>query len=188
MIKSQITTSDDISVAICTDEGRILTNDLPINFGDGIVFLPAKGSSTHSWNKNNESPSGEMADSDYQRRIKNIPIAQAATKRRHFRETDLWIGLVTGVNEEGIIATLSRRYQEFPMEEAIIPWDEIQEFDRDIAKEGATFLWKVGYLQNNGQQLSVSSLEFRRSPNYTARDLEQAANRAVEYASLFQDE
>ncbi len=118
-------------------------------------------------------------------RIPNFPLPQVKSKRRSFQETASWEGVVTQVNAEGIIAKLSRRYQDFPAEEAEIPWQEIDQADREIAVEGSPFSWKIGYLENNGQRLSVSHIEFRRIPNFTAREQSAAKVKAAEYATLF---
>jgi hypothetical protein len=119
------------------------------------------------------------------KRIQGFPIPKIAAKRRYFKETDRWEGRVVQVAADGIIAVLSRRYQDFPAEEASVPWDEIDAADRDLALEGATFHWKVGYLEIDGQRLSVSHIEFRRVQNFTPREQAIATDKAAEYASLF---
>lgn len=119
------------------------------------------------------------------KRISNFPVPQSPTKRRNFQETASWEGVVLLTNDEGIIAKLSRRYQDFPAEEAMIPWQEIDDSDRILVSEGALFSWKVGYLESNGQRLSVSRIEFRRVPNFSARERFAAQTKAAEYAALF---
>lgn len=119
------------------------------------------------------------------KRIRGFPIPTPAAKRRYFKETDRWEGRVVHVSGDGIIAVLSRRYQDFPAEEASIPWDEIDAADRDLAHEGATFRWKVGYLEIDGQRLSVSHIEFRRAQNFTAHEQATATAKAAEYTTLF---
>ena len=164
--------------------GLLFTSGLYPQFGDAVVDQTPReilgGSSGNG--KNTEMVSAEQR---IPRRIKNFPIARAATKRRSFRETDSWEGLVTSTSDEGVVATLNRRYQDFPAEEALIPWDEIDEADHALAREGATFQWKVGYLQIEGQQLSISHIEFRRAANFSAREQTNARTKAAAYASLF---
>jgi hypothetical protein len=121
----------------------------------------------------------------FPRRIKKFPITQVASKRRSFQETASWEGVVIQINEEGIVAKLTKRYQDFPAEEAVIPWQEIDESDHDVALEGAPFSWKVGYLDLNGQRLSVSHIEFGRIRNFTAFEQANAESKAKEYAALF---
>ncbi len=118
-------------------------------------------------------------------RIRDFPVSQAPAKRRSFQETASWEGVVTARTDEGIFAKLSRRYQDFPAEEAMIPWLEIDAADQPLAVEGAIFSWKVGYLESNGQRLSVSRIEFRRIPNFSARERSAAQVTATEYAALF---
>jgi hypothetical protein len=120
-------------------------------------------------------------------RIPNFPLPQAPTKRRSFQETASWEGVVLQTNDEGVIAKLTRRYQDFPAEEAMIPWQEIDNSDRDIVSEGALFSWKVGYLESNGTRLSVSKIEFRKIPNFSTRERTAAQVKAQEYAALFND-
>jgi hypothetical protein len=119
------------------------------------------------------------------RRIRNFPIPTPVAKRRSFKETERWEGRVCQLADEGIVAVLSRRYQDFPAEEAVIPWDEIDAADRELVREGATFSWKVGYLEIEGQRLSVSHIAFRRIPNFSADERAKAAAKATELASLF---
>lgn len=119
------------------------------------------------------------------RRIANFPVPRVAAKRRSFLETSSWEGVVTQVDEEGIVAKLCRRYQDFPGEEARIPWEEIDPADREIASAGAPFSWKVGYLEIDGTRLSVSRIEFRRIPNFSAREQEAAKVKAAKYSALF---
>lgn len=121
------------------------------------------------------------------KRIHDFPIGQVATKRRSFRETASWEGVVVSRSEDGITAKLSRRYHDFPAEEALIPWLEIDDADQPLAVEGALFSWKVGHLDSNGQRLSVSRIEFRRIPNFSARERSSAQQKATEYAALFDD-
>lgn len=151
-------------------------------FGDAVITDPRS--------KKNGSSSGvsvapSSGEGPIAARIRNFPIPQATRKRRSFKETDHWEGLVTQVSQKGIVSTLSRRYQDFPAEEALIPWDEIDPADRDLAQEGSTFHWKVGYLEIDGQRLSVSHIEFRRIPNFSSREQSVAKAKAAEYASLF---
>ncbi|MCX6876158.1 MAG: hypothetical protein NTW21_20485 [Verrucomicrobia bacterium] len=119
------------------------------------------------------------------RRIQGFPIPKSVAKRRYFKETDRWEGRVVHLSAHGIIAVLSCRYQDFPAEEAAIPWDEIDPADRDLVREGATFHWKVGYLEIDGQRFSVSHIEFRHAQNFTPREQATATAKAAEYASLF---
>ncbi|MEZ5303438.1 MAG: hypothetical protein R3F11_22775 [Verrucomicrobiales bacterium] len=95
--------------------------------------------------------------------------------------------MVTRRTDEGVIAKLSRRYHDFPAEEAMIPWLEIDEADRPIAVEGALFKWKVGYLESNGPRLSVSRIDFQKFPNFSAREQAEARVKAQEYSALFDD-
>jgi hypothetical protein len=122
---------------------------------------------------------------DIPTRIKNFPDRGAPAKRRSFQETASWEGVVTQRTDDGIIAKLTRRYQDFPAEEAMIPWLEIDEADRPLAIEGALFSWKVGYLESNGTRLSVSRIEFRKIPNFSVRERTAAQVKAQEYAALF---
>jgi len=135
------------------------------------------------------APSGgsltEVAVRSLPRRIKGVPRPQVQAKHRSFREAASWEGVVIARADEGIVAKLTRRYQDFPAEEASIPWMEIDEADQPLAVEGALFSWKVGYLESNGQRLSVSKIEFRRTPNFSARERRAAEAKADEYAALF---
>jgi hypothetical protein len=155
-------------------------------FGDAVISNAEISGQTGQDSNESEFELFGAAPRIHQR-ISNFPVPQMASKRRSFQETASWEGVVTQVNEEGIIAKLSRRYQDFPAEEAMIPWQEIDQADREIAMEGAPFSWKVGYLESNGQRLSVSHIEFRRIPNFSAREQNAAKAKAAEYAALFND-
>lgn len=155
-------------------------------FADAVIFNGEVSESTGQDSKDSEFDFNGVAPRFHQR-IPNFPVPQMTSKRRSFQETASWEGVVTQVNEEGIMAKLSRRYQDFPAEEAMIPWQEIDQADREIALEGAPFSWKVGYLEINGQRLSVSHIGFRRVPNFSAREQSAAKAKAAEYAALFND-
>ncbi len=153
-------------------------------FADAVVHNLGVSENTAQDSKDLEFGFNRISPRIHQR-IPNFPVPQIASKRRSFQETASWEGVVTQVNEEGIIAKLNRRYQDFPAEDAVIPWQEIDQVDRDIALEGAPFSWKVGYLETNGQRLSVSHIEFRRIPNFSVREQSRAKAKAAEYAALF---
>jgi len=165
--------------------GSVLNSSGDTDFADAMISGPS-----HPKNTALEFKSGNSLPAEYgspvQRRISNFPVARMEKKRRNFQETSSWEGVVTQVSDEGVIAKLCRRYHNFPAEEALIPWDEIDPADRAIAKEGASFSWKVGYL-DIGQRLSVSHIEFRRTPNFSAREQAAAKLKAAEYSALFHD-
>jgi len=164
----------------------VLTSSGDTDFADAMIYDPAQNKDT-AFEFNGESSSHTQHGSFVRRRIMNFPVARIQKKRRNFRETSSWEGVVTQVSDEGVIAKLCRRYQDFPAEEALIPWGEIDPADQALAKEGAMFSWKVGYLENNGQRLSVSHIEFRRIPSFSARELAAAKMKAAEYSALFHD-
>jgi len=182
MKAAQVSTLDRPRSAIADVAGSLSSCGFEPSYGDAVLTDPRSEASGSSSGGSVASASGETPVAA---RIKNFPIPQATRKRRSFRETDRWEGLVTQVTQEGIVATLSRRYQDFPAEEAVIPWDEIDTADHDLTQEGSTFHWKVGYLEIDGQRLSVSHIEFRRVPNFSAREQSAAKAKAAEYTSLF---
>jgi hypothetical protein len=155
-------------------------------FADAVISNSGVPENTLQASKNSEFELNGVSPRLH-KRIPNFPVPRVISKRRSFQETVSWEGVVTQVNEGGIIAKLNRRYQDFPAEEAVIPWPEIDPADRDIALEGAPFSWKVGYLKINGQRLSVSHIEFRRIPNFSVREQLKAKVKAAEYADLFDD-
>jgi len=166
--------------------GATLQSPGNIDFADAIISDPLPGQQT--------AMDFEKADSELQRtvaperrRIANFPLPSRGGKRRNFIETSSWEGVVAQVAERGVVAKLCRRYQDFPAEEAFIPWDEITPIDREIVKEGASFSWKVGYLEVNGQRLSVSHIEFRRIPNFSQREQMAAKAKAAEYSAFFHE-
>jgi hypothetical protein len=164
--------------------GSVLTSAGDYDFADAMITDLGNAKNTASEFKDGNSLPVERTH--VQRRISNFPVARMEKKRRNFQETSSWEGVVTQVSDEGVIAKLCRRYQDFPAEEALIPWDEIDPADRPLAKEGASFSWKVGYL-DIGQRLSVSHIEFRRMPNFSAREQAAAMEKAAEYSALFND-
>ena len=163
--------------------GAATDNAVAGRFSDALISLQAQVTDT--------VPEIKVSSSDVmlptQRRIRNFPVPRMDERRRNFQEKASWEGVVIQVNGEGIIAKLSRRYQDFPAEEALIPWDEINPVDQSIATEGATFSWKIGYLEDNGQRMTVSSIAFRRIPNFSTREQAAATAKAAEYAALFHD-
>lgn len=153
-------------------------------FADAVISIVEMPEHTRQDSRDSEFKFNRVAPPIHHR-ISNFPVPHRAPKRRSFQETASWEGVVTQVNEEGIIAKLCRRYQDFPAEEVMIPWQEIDQADREIALEGTPFSWKVGYLEINGQRLSVSHIGFRRVPNFSAREQSAAKAKAAEYAALF---
>jgi hypothetical protein len=163
--------------------GSATDNAVAGRFSDALISLQTLVTET--------VPEIKVSSSDVmlptQRRIPNFPVPRMDERRRNFQEKASWEGVVIQVKEEGVIAKLSRRYQDFPAEEALIPWGEITPADQSIAKDGATFSWKVGYLEESGQRMTVSKIEFRRIPNFSAREQAAATAKAAEYAALFHD-
>ena len=158
------------------------TSSIETGFGDAVVSFQSRDAGDIVG-----SPTGNER-ARVHCGIERYPIARVAGRQRSFRECDKWEGLVTDITDEGIVASLSRRYRDFPAEEAFIPWDEIQSADRPLVRNGATFQLKVGYLQIDGQNLSVTHIEFRRVPNFSPREQSDAVAKAASYASLFDND
>lgn len=147
------------------------------SFAHAIVSLDTPGKeSSNTLTRQNKPYSG---------RIKDFPLPDPRLRNRYFKEKFAREGVVTSVSEDGFYASLCERYQQVPAEEAFIPFDEVDKGDRNLITEGSKFFWRVGYLVSQGQQYSISHIEFRRSPAYTPKQLEAARAKAQEYASLF---
>ena len=113
------------------------------------------------------------------------PRRHPASRSLAFEEAQHWQGQVLEVTADGVFAKLSRRFDDFPSEEAFIPWAEIADSDIPLAVPGALFHLRVGYLKIDHQKLSVSKVTFERNSGFSESAQAEAAHRATEFAELF---
>jgi hypothetical protein len=96
----------------------------------------------------------------------------------------LWQGTVTCVTNGNFVATLKDlTTPENPDEEATFEVSEVDESDRGLVQEGASFYWIVGKVRSKfGTQSNTSFLRFTRVPVWTPRSLKAATSQAKKLA------
>jgi hypothetical protein len=95
-----------------------------------------------------------------------------------------WEGTVTDVRDKEFVAVVrDRTNRGNPDEEVVIDVDEVAPIDRPLITEGALFYWFIGPQRTPaGVQNNLSSLRFRRMPNWTSSALRRAEQRARDLA------
>ena len=85
-----------------------------------------------------------------------------------------WEGRVDEVREAEFIATLSDLSTN-QTERAAIGFDELSRSDRALVTPGAVFYWSIGYKDAvSGQRSRESLIRFRRLPQWTKKDRDDA--------------
>jgi hypothetical protein len=94
-----------------------------------------------------------------------------------------WEGFVVSIGRDSFTATLrdvteGRPYED---EEADFSLEEVSPEDRDLLRTGAIFRWLIAYKTNDhGRHETVSQIIFRRMPQWTDAEIQEAKLKAKE--------
>jgi hypothetical protein len=115
-----------------------------------------------------------------------VPIVRVPPAPRLDRGAVLqkWEGRVQKLTRDGFIALLTDLTGFGPDEEAEFDEDDVSSVDRPLIKPGAVFYWSLGYRDSTtGQRSRESVIRFRRLPQWSQRDRDEAAARASRWKS-----
>jgi hypothetical protein len=124
------------------------------------------------------------SDADFRVLDRFAGLGSADTKpirKTRIQTLQEWEGYVTDVLQTTFVARLVdvTAGQHTASEEAEFPLDDVADGDRPLVKPGAVFRWTVGYIKSpGGSKKRMSQLVFRRLPQWTQRDLDDASIRA----------
>jgi hypothetical protein len=110
-----------------------------------------------------------------------------ANPRERFIVLQRWEGTVSS-QDDGTFTAVLRDLTDptQPDEEVNLPFTEVADDDRMLACPGAVFYWAIGYrVKLAGSRERVSSLRFRRLPEFTRRDLKRIHDEAARLSTLF---
>ena len=112
-----------------------------------------------------------------------------SSREASFRPLQTWEGTVLEVREDAMIVRLIDLTAEGPDEEAEIPLARVPRTELDLVEEGAVFYWSIGlHERSEGQRTRASRIRFRRSPVWTAADLEEGRRWAEDMLRGFDGE
>lgn len=109
--------------------------------------------------------------------------ADRPSERGAFRALQEWEGTVLDIGKTDFTARLVdvTRRSNVAEEEAEFPLQDLSEDDRALVRPGAVFRWAIGYHRlPGGTKRRASQIVFRRLPQWTKADLEQASSEAQE--------
>lgn len=110
---------------------------------------------------------------------KKIPIPRLSVDiqlpNAYYVELQEFDGKVLDINaEEGVFAAeLTNKHNSEEVFRAEFDIDDIDKGDKDLFKQGALFIWKVGKEENNGTQQKISQIVFRRLPSWWSKDIKR---------------
>jgi len=98
-----------------------------------------------------------------------------------------WSGVVLAVDDEDITVRLEDLTNcDNPNEIIVLSRDEIDNNDQKLLMPGALFYWYIGYRQGvKYTKERFSIIRFRRLPQWTKREVENANKLAEDYAEFF---
>jgi hypothetical protein len=97
-----------------------------------------------------------------------------------------WEGRVVEVKDDRFFANLLdiTAGKHFEEEIAEFPLDDVSDIDRPLLRPGAIFRWLIGYARrSSGTKYRVSSIVFRRLPQWTSIDIVRAETEATRILS-----
>jgi hypothetical protein len=96
-----------------------------------------------------------------------------------------WEGHVLSIGSDSFTAILRNITEGRPYEdeEADFSLEEVSPEERSLLKPGAIFRWLIEYRTVGGSRETISKILFRRLPQWTEADIQQAKVRAAEKAS-----
>jgi hypothetical protein len=104
-------------------------------------------------------------------------------KKEFFEASQKWEGRVDNISDTGFTATVTDLTTKNLNDGFVeIDFEELNEDDRDLVREGAIFYWCVGhYTSHAGMRLSSSLIIFRRLPKISDNYSKRLINRAKHY-------
>jgi len=106
--------------------------------------------------------------------VENLGERRSRTviKGEKFTLLQKWEGIVEEVNGQHFKAKLVDLTENKESDaEATIGYDEIDEEDKVLLKEGAVFYWSVGYLDRAMGRIKASQIRFRRLPQLSEKQM-----------------
>jgi hypothetical protein len=92
----------------------------------------------------------------------------------YFETLQQWEGVVTDVTEDEFVAALRSLSSDVSDKRVTIDREEISDSDQKLVSLGAVFYWTIGYrIEVHGQKSSISTIRFRRLPNWTRREIQR---------------
>lgn len=107
------------------------------------------------------------------------------TRSEFFISIQSWTGVVDEIIESGIAVTLTSDREKNEDLKVVINYNEIDDDDRKLARPGAIFYWRIGYLQGATGRRRTSVIRFRRLPCWTDTDEILAEKEADRLYELF---
>jgi len=111
----------------------------------------------------------------------------SATSERpqdEFVSLQSWEGEVLSVEDDHFFARLVDLTGELDDQEAEIYRDEVDPGDLPLLHQGAIFYWRIGYLKRKGQRVRTSAIRFRRLPEWSEKEIEEAGKTAEQTRKL----
>jgi len=89
-------------------------------------------------------------------------------------------GVVTSRGEHSFVARLFENPSDYPVVEAEFDLEELSETDRELAVEGATLVWTIGYGYDGSTRKRESTIYLRRLPPWSEKEIEQGEQAATD--------
>jgi hypothetical protein len=87
-------------------------------------------------------------------------------------------GFVTSRSQDSFWARLFENSSDYPVLEAEFDIEELSETDRELAVEGASMVWTIGYRYEGSTRKRESSIYLRRLPRWTDAEIAEAKEAA----------
>lgn len=111
-------------------------------------------------------------------------------RRERFLSLQEWEGVVTSISHDSFSAELTDVDQGKLVAEEIADFllEDLSDEDRSVIRVGSVFRWNIGYsVSPSGQKRRLSQIVFRRLPQWTQRELDEANEKARLIASRFEE-
>jgi len=126
--------------------------------------------------ENAPSASHDSSPSGNSRSIARQPtyIVPETPAEYYFETLQQWEGTVTDLSDDQFVAVLRSLSGDIPDKRVTIDCEEVSAPDQQLVRPGAVFYWTIGYrIEFHGKKSSVSTIKFRRLPNWTRREIER---------------
>ena len=126
--------------------------------------------------ENAPSASHDSSPTGNSRSIARQPIyVVPETPTEYYFETlQQWEGTVTDVSDDQFVAILRSLSGDITDKRVTIDCEEVSAPDQQLVLPGAVFYWTIGYrIEFHGQKSSISTIKFRRLPNWTRREIQR---------------
>ena len=86
---------------------------------------------------------------------------------------------------DAFVAVLRSLSSNIPDKRVTLDREEVSNSDQLLIAPGAVFYWTIGYrIELHGQKSSISTIKFRRLPNWTRREIKRLDEVASKYDFL----